>query len=145
MQNVGNQNGLIVVPRIVNQNGNGNGNGNGVAVRTGNNEIEEVNASCILMANLKKSSTSGTHGDKAPVYDSDGSAEVHQYENCYHNEIFNMFAQEEQYTELLESTIDTHMVQQDDSNVIHVDSDMDPIIGELKQHPATIEETRAFY
>ncbi|GKE49698.1 hypothetical protein Tco_1480956, partial [Tanacetum coccineum] len=75
MQNVDNQNGLIVVPRIVNQNGNENGNENGVAVRTGNNEIEEVNASCILMANLKQSSTSGTHADKVPVYDSDGSAE----------------------------------------------------------------------
>ncbi|GKD14146.1 hypothetical protein Tco_1198553, partial [Tanacetum coccineum] len=38
-------------------------------------EIEEVNANCILMANLQKASTSGTQTDKAPVYDSDGSAE----------------------------------------------------------------------
>ncbi|GJZ23117.1 hypothetical protein Tco_0560576 [Tanacetum coccineum] len=29
--------------------------------------------------------------DNAPVYDSDGSAEVHNYDNCYDNEIFNMF------------------------------------------------------
>nr|GFA14180.1 retrovirus-related Pol polyprotein from transposon TNT 1-94 [Tanacetum cinerariifolium] len=37
-------------------------------------EIEEVNANCILMANLQQASTSGTQIDKAPVYDSDGSA-----------------------------------------------------------------------
>ncbi|GKD09681.1 hypothetical protein Tco_1189366, partial [Tanacetum coccineum] len=38
-------------------------------------EIEEVNANCILMANLQQASTLGTQTDKAPVYDSDGSAE----------------------------------------------------------------------
>nr|GFD32592.1 hypothetical protein [Tanacetum cinerariifolium] len=37
-------------------------------------KIEEVNANCILMANLQQASTSGTQPDKAPVYDSDGSA-----------------------------------------------------------------------
>ncbi|GJT44040.1 retrovirus-related pol polyprotein from transposon TNT 1-94 [Tanacetum coccineum] len=37
-------------------------------------EIEEVNANCILMANLQQALTSGTQIDKAPVYDSDGSA-----------------------------------------------------------------------
>nr|GEX55630.1 Gag-Pol polyprotein [Tanacetum cinerariifolium] len=52
-------------------------------------EIEEVNANCILMANLQQASTSGTQTDSAPVYDTDGSAEVH--ENCNDNEIFNMF------------------------------------------------------
>ncbi|GJR57182.1 hypothetical protein Tco_1499344 [Tanacetum coccineum] len=83
IQNVGNQNRLIVVPGIANQNLNPNGNGNVVAGRAegnaiGNNgdieEIEEVNANSILMANLKKASTSGTQTDKALVYDSDGSA-----------------------------------------------------------------------
>nr|GFB40718.1 hypothetical protein [Tanacetum cinerariifolium] len=58
-------------------------------------EIEEVNANCILMANLQQASTSGTQTDKALVYDSDGSAAVHNYEDCYDNEIFNMFTQEE--------------------------------------------------
>nr|GEU61409.1 hypothetical protein [Tanacetum cinerariifolium] len=38
-------------------------------------EIEEVNANCILMANLQQASTSGTQTDKAPVYDLDRSAE----------------------------------------------------------------------
>ncbi|GJR61189.1 hypothetical protein Tco_1503351 [Tanacetum coccineum] len=73
-------------------------------------EIEEVNANCILMANLQQASTSGTQTDKAPVYDSDGSAKVHDYDNCYNNEIFNMFTQEEQYTELLEPILEPHQV-----------------------------------
>nr|GEY34296.1 retrovirus-related Pol polyprotein from transposon TNT 1-94 [Tanacetum cinerariifolium] len=37
-------------------------------------KIEEVNANCILMANLQQASTSGTQHNKAPVYDTDGSA-----------------------------------------------------------------------
>ncbi|GKE26136.1 hypothetical protein Tco_1441520 [Tanacetum coccineum] len=41
-------------------------------------EIEEVNANCIFMANLQQASTSGTQTNKAPVYDSDGLAEVIQ-------------------------------------------------------------------
>nr|GEZ20281.1 hypothetical protein [Tanacetum cinerariifolium] len=49
----------------------------------------------------RQASTSSTQSDKAPVYDSDGSAEVHDYENCDDNEIFNMFIQEEQYNKLL--------------------------------------------
>nr|GEU91109.1 hypothetical protein [Tanacetum cinerariifolium] len=43
-------------------------------------EIKKVNANCILMANLQQASTSGTQTDKAPVYDSDGSAEVSSVE-----------------------------------------------------------------
>nr|GFD11878.1 hypothetical protein [Tanacetum cinerariifolium] len=38
-------------------------------------EIEEVNANCILMENLQQASTYGTQHDRAPVYDTDGSAE----------------------------------------------------------------------
>ncbi|GJU36492.1 retrovirus-related pol polyprotein from transposon TNT 1-94 [Tanacetum coccineum] len=38
-------------------------------------EIEEVNANCILMANLEQASTSGTQSNKALIYDSDGLAE----------------------------------------------------------------------
>nr|GEX87653.1 ribonuclease H-like domain-containing protein [Tanacetum cinerariifolium] len=60
-------------------------------------EIEEVNANCILMANLQQASTSGTQTDKAPVYDSDGSTE---------------------YTELLEPIPDQHQVPQNNNNVI---------------------------
>nr|GFC39545.1 hypothetical protein [Tanacetum cinerariifolium] len=38
-------------------------------------EIEKVNANCILMANLQQASSSGTQTDSTPVYDSDGSVE----------------------------------------------------------------------
>nr|GEZ53619.1 retrovirus-related Pol polyprotein from transposon TNT 1-94 [Tanacetum cinerariifolium] len=41
-------------------------------------EIEEVNANCILMDNLQQASTSGTQTDNAHVYDSDRSAKVIQ-------------------------------------------------------------------
>ncbi|GKA75731.1 retrovirus-related pol polyprotein from transposon TNT 1-94 [Tanacetum coccineum] len=73
-------------------------------------EIEEVNANCILMANLQQASTSGTQTDKAPVYDSDGSAEVQLSDNCYNNDILNMFTQEDQYTKLLEPIPEPHQV-----------------------------------
>nr|GEY88572.1 hypothetical protein [Tanacetum cinerariifolium] len=138
VQNVGNQNGLIGVPENANQNGNGNlvvaraegnaagHNGNqircyncmGVAAAADLDEIEEVNANCILMANLQQASTLGTQTDKAPVYDSDRSADVHDYENCNDNEIFNMFTQEEQYTKLLEPIPEPHQVPQNDNNII---------------------------
>ncbi|GJU67528.1 hypothetical protein Tco_1253787 [Tanacetum coccineum] len=71
-------------------------------------EIEEVNAKCILMANLQQASTSDTQTDNALIYDSDGSAEVVYNDNCYNNEIFNMFTQEEQYAELLEPILEPH-------------------------------------
>ncbi|GKA10745.1 integrase, catalytic region, zinc finger, CCHC-type containing protein [Tanacetum coccineum] len=108
-------------------------------------EIKEVNANCILMANLQQASTSGTQTDSAPVYDSDGSDKVHKYDNCYNNEIFNMFTQEDQYTELLDPIPEPHQVQQNDSNVISAVSSMEQSGGTVEQHPATIEETRVLY
>nr|GEZ84446.1 hypothetical protein [Tanacetum cinerariifolium] len=81
-------------------------------------EIEEVNANCILMANLQQASSSGTQTDSALVYDFDGSDEVHEYENCYNNDIFNMFTQKEQYTELLEPIPESHQVPKNDNEVI---------------------------
>nr|GFA60652.1 hypothetical protein [Tanacetum cinerariifolium] len=108
-------------------------------------EIEEVNLNCILMANLQQASTSGTQTDKAPVYDSNGSAEVHDYENCYDNEIFNMFTQEEQYTKLLEPIPETHQVPQNDNNVIYEVTSMEQSGEIVEQHPANFEETRALY
>ncbi|GKD59093.1 hypothetical protein Tco_1296602, partial [Tanacetum coccineum] len=99
-------------------------------------------ASCILMANLQQASTSGTLTDKALVYDSDESATVHNYDNCYDNEIFNMFTQDDQYTELLEPIPEPHQVQQNDSNVIYEVSSVEQDGGTVDQHPATVEETR---
>nr|GEX46978.1 UBN2 domain-containing protein [Tanacetum cinerariifolium] len=108
-------------------------------------EIEEVNANCILMANLQQASTSGTQTDKALVYDSDGSAEVHDYENCYDNEIFNMFTQEEQYTELLEPILEPHQVPHNDNNVISEITSVEQSGKTVEQHPVNFEETRALY
>nr|GFA71037.1 hypothetical protein [Tanacetum cinerariifolium]GFA71612.1 hypothetical protein [Tanacetum cinerariifolium] len=108
-------------------------------------EIEEVNANCILKANSQQASTSGTQTDKAPVYDSDGSAEVHNYENCYDNKIFNMFTQEEQYTELLEPIPKPHQVPQNDNNDISEVSSVEQSGGTVEQHPANVEETHVLY
>ncbi|GJS60121.1 integrase, catalytic region, zinc finger, CCHC-type containing protein [Tanacetum coccineum] len=79
------------------------------------------------------------------VYDSDGSTEVHHSENCYDNDIFNMFTQEEQYTELLEPIPEPHQVQQNNSNVISEVSSVEQSGGIVEQHPATVEETRAYF
>ncbi|GJW40162.1 integrase, catalytic region, zinc finger, CCHC-type containing protein [Tanacetum coccineum] len=139
VQHVRNQNRLIVVPGIANPNVNQHGNGNVVAARAevnGNrnngNQIRCYN--CRGMGHLARNCTIrprrrddaylqthidiGTQTDKAPVYDSDGSAEVHEYDNCYNNEIFNMFTQEE------------HMEHNG---------------GTVEQHPATVEETHAYF
>nr|GEZ27998.1 hypothetical protein [Tanacetum cinerariifolium] len=94
-------------------------------------KIEEVNANCILMANLQQASTSGTQTDNAPVYDTDGSAEVH--ENCDDNEIFNMFTQKEQYTKLLEPIPESH---QNDNDVISEDTSVEQGGETVEQHPA---------
>ncbi|GJW21112.1 hypothetical protein Tco_0031734 [Tanacetum coccineum] len=132
-QNVGNlngyNNGLIVVPGIANSNANQNGNGNVVAARAEGNAF----------------GNNGTQTDKAPVYDSDGSAKVHKYENCYNNDIFNMFTQEEQYNKLLDPIPEPHLEQQNDSNVISTVSSVEQGGGTVEQHPVTIEEIRAYF
>nr|GEU37538.1 hypothetical protein [Tanacetum cinerariifolium] len=163
-QNVGNLNGYNDVWNVGNQNPNRNGNlvaacaegnatgHNGNQTRCYNyrevadlDEIKEVNANYILMTNLQQASTSGTQTDKALVYDSDGSAEIHNYENFYDNEIFNMFTQEEQYTELLEPIPEPHQVPQNDNNVISEASSVEQNGGTVEQHPANVEETRVLY
>nr|GEZ77176.1 hypothetical protein [Tanacetum cinerariifolium] len=107
-------------------------------------EIEEVNKYYILMANLQQASTSGTQTDKAPVYDSDGSDEVHDYENCNDNEIFNMFTQEEQYTELLEPIPEPHQVLQNDNNVISEVTSVKQSGEIVEQHPVNVEKKPKF-
>nr|GEW54577.1 hypothetical protein [Tanacetum cinerariifolium] len=134
-QNVGNLNGYNAVKNVRNQNPNGNDL----------DKIKEVNANYILMANLQHASTSGTQTNKAPVYDSDRSAEVHNYENLYDNEIFNMFTQEEQYTELLEPIPEPHQVPQNDNNVISEVYSVEKSGGTVEQHLVNVEETRVLY
>ncbi|GJT60736.1 hypothetical protein Tco_1004269 [Tanacetum coccineum] len=125
VQNVGNQNGLIVVSGIANK--NPDGNGNVVAARDEANldEIKKVNANCILMENLQQASTSGTQTDNALVYDSDGSAE--------------------QYTKLLEPIPKPHQVPQNDSNVMSEVSSVEQGRGTIEQDSATIKETHAYF
>ncbi|GKA61388.1 hypothetical protein Tco_0760795 [Tanacetum coccineum] len=89
-------------------------------------KIEEVNANCILMANLQQASTSGTQTNKAPVYDSDGSAE--------RSSILSTRAYYE-----------PHQVPQKDSNVIYEVSIVEQGGGIVEQHPANVEETRVLY
>nr|GEU71649.1 reverse transcriptase domain-containing protein [Tanacetum cinerariifolium] len=79
------------------------------------------------------------------IRNNDGSAEVHHYVNCYNHDVFNMFTQEEQYTELLEPILEPHQVQQNDSNVIFKVSSVEQGRGTVDQHPVTVEETRAYF
>nr|GFB63430.1 hypothetical protein [Tanacetum cinerariifolium] len=106
-------------------------------------EIKEVNANCILIANLQQASTSGTQTDSALAYDTDGSPEVH--ENYDDNEIFNMFTQEEQYTKLLEPILESHQVLQNDNDVISEDTSVEQGGETVEQHTTNFEETRALY
>nr|GEW71011.1 hypothetical protein [Tanacetum cinerariifolium] len=119
------------------------GNGN----RKKRNQIQCYNYRGMghLARNCTQASTSSTHTDNAPVYDSDGSAEVHHYDNCYNNDIFNMFTQVEQFTELLEPIPEPHQVQQNDNDVVFAVSCVEQDGRIVEQHPATVEETRAYF
>ncbi|GJV77994.1 retrovirus-related pol polyprotein from transposon TNT 1-94 [Tanacetum coccineum] len=108
-------------------------------------EIEKVTANYNLQDNLQQTSTSGTQTNKAPVYDSDGSTKVYHYDNCYNNDIFNVFTQEEHYTELLKPIPEPHQVQQNDINVIFAVSSMEQSGRIVEQHPANVEETHSVY
>nr|GEY08891.1 integrase, catalytic region, zinc finger, CCHC-type, peptidase aspartic, catalytic [Tanacetum cinerariifolium] len=135
--NVRNKNGYNAVQNVKNQNPNRNGNviaprAEGNATENNGNQIRCYN--CIGLGhfarNCTQASTSGTQTDKAPIYDSDRSAEVHNYDNFYDNEIFNMFTQEEQYTESLKPIPEPHQVQRNDSNVIYED-EIFPIFNQV--------------
>ncbi|GKC50255.1 retrovirus-related pol polyprotein from transposon TNT 1-94 [Tanacetum coccineum] len=114
-----------------------------MAVAADLDKIEEVNANWILMANLQQASTSGTQSDKAPVYDLDGSAEVHLSGICYDNDIFNMFTQKEQYTELLEPIPELHQVQPNDSNVISAVSKASKFVRDFQSLAKEADESLA--
>nr|GEU99782.1 hypothetical protein [Tanacetum cinerariifolium] len=130
-----NQNGLLVVPGIANQNENGNAvaaRDEGIQLQAEEfkfmaaagdlDEIEEVNANCILIENLQHTSTSDTQLDKAPVYDTDGSAK---------------------YTDLLEPIPEPQLVLQNDNHVTYVAPIMVQSEGIVEISFAPNEETRA--
>nr|GEU68978.1 RNA-directed DNA polymerase homolog [Tanacetum cinerariifolium] len=79
-------------------------------------ELEEVNANCILMANLQQASTSGTQSDKAPVYDSDGSAEKKLHDTIYENaklrsQLFDKVSKQKDTTKGVDITTNTKRTQ----------------------------------
>nr|GEY47938.1 ribonuclease H-like domain-containing protein [Tanacetum cinerariifolium] len=92
----------------------------------------------------QQASTLGTQSDKAPIYDSNRSAEVQLHDTCYDDEIFNMFTQAEQYTELLELIPEPHQVLQNNSNVTYVVSSVEQNGGTIEEHLVNVEETRIF-
>nr|GEZ68458.1 hypothetical protein [Tanacetum cinerariifolium] len=168
VQNVGNQNGLIGVQENGNQNQIGNGNlvvvrAKGNAAGQNGNQIRCYNCrgvghyarNCTVRPRRRDAAYLQTQlliaqkeeaGIKLQAEDKHqprvGSAEVH--ENCDDNEIFNMFTQEEQYTELLEPIPESHQVPQNDNNVISEDTSMEQGGKTVEQHPANVEETPKF-
>ncbi|GKD99794.1 hypothetical protein Tco_1387778 [Tanacetum coccineum] len=87
-------------------------------------ETKKVTANCNLQVKLQQASTSGTQSDKAPVYDSDESAE---------------------YTDLLEPIPEPLLVQQNDSNVISDVPCVEQNGGTVEQCPVAVEESRTLY
>nr|GEW73774.1 hypothetical protein [Tanacetum cinerariifolium] len=146
VQNVGNQNGLISVPGNANLNGNANlvaTRAEGNAFGHNGNQIRCYN--CRGWVILLGTARSGQGEGMLLIFRHNGSAEVHDYENCDDNEIFNMFTQEEQYTKLLKPIPEPHQVPQNDNNIISEDSSMEPSRETVEQHPANFEETFALY
>nr|GEU41147.1 hypothetical protein [Tanacetum cinerariifolium] len=131
---------------------NQNGTGNVVAAKAeGTRNRNQSRPSCSLLKRKKqgfnfklKNLTSWLlQLDKALVYDTDGSAEVHLNDNCYDNEIFNMFTQEEQYTDLLEPIPEPQLVPQNDNHVTFVAPSMVQSGGTIETSFSPNEETHA--
>nr|GEV68077.1 retrovirus-related Pol polyprotein from transposon TNT 1-94 [Tanacetum cinerariifolium] len=152
VQNGGNQNGLVVVQGIANQNRTGN------IVTAKAKGIENGNQArcynCRGLGHIARNytarprrrdhvSTSGTQLDKAFIYDTDGSTEVQLNDNGYDNEIFNMFTQEEKYTDLLEPILEPQLVPQNDNHVTSAAPSMVQSGGIVETSSAPNEETRA--
>nr|GEY00649.1 hypothetical protein [Tanacetum cinerariifolium] len=137
------QSGLVVVPGIANQNGTGNvvatrADGTGIG-----NQARCYN--CRGLGHIARSYTARPRRRDAAYLQTqmlivqkeeagiqlqaeefnfmaavDGSAEVHLNDNCYDNEIFNMFTQEEQYMDLLEPIPEPQLVPQNNNHVTSV-------------------------
>ncbi|GJZ18208.1 integrase, catalytic region, zinc finger, CCHC-type containing protein [Tanacetum coccineum] len=162
-QNVGNQNGVIVVSSIAHQNGNGNvvaaraeGNVNG---NNGNQTrcyncrgLGHLAKNCTVRPRRKDAAYLQTHlliaqkeeaGIQLQAEEFDLMAAAADLDEI--EEIFNMFTQEEQYTELLEPIPEPHQIPQNDSNIVSKVSSMEQGGGTVEQHPANVEETHSVY
>ncbi|GKC59265.1 hypothetical protein Tco_1086863 [Tanacetum coccineum] len=153
IQNVGNQNGLIVISRIANQNPNGNGN---------------------VVAAWAEGNANGNNRNQIRCYNSQG--EDHLACNCTEEagiqltqEEFDFMADAGAYEEIervnANFTLKDNLQQastsgtqadkapvydsdestENDSNVISEVSSVEQSRGIVEQHPATPEETRALY
>ncbi|GKB43475.1 hypothetical protein Tco_0888417, partial [Tanacetum coccineum] len=144
IQIVGNQNGLIVVLEIGNQNANQNWKGNVVATRVkgngnGNNDNQIRCYNCRGLGQYARNDT-----EEAGIQLQTGEFDLMDAA-CDIDEIFYMFTQEEQYTELLEPITEPHSVQQNTSNVIIDEPSVEHNKEIVEQHPATVEETHAYF
>ncbi|GKC63833.1 integrase, catalytic region, zinc finger, CCHC-type containing protein [Tanacetum coccineum] len=175
LMNVGNQNGLIVVPGIANHNPNRNGNvvaarAEGNAIRNNGNQIRCYNCrglghlarNCIVKPRRRDAAYLQTQlliaqkeeaGIQLQAKEFDlmaVAADLDEIEEVNANYILMENLQqestsEEQYTELLEPIPEPHQVQQNDSNVIYEVSSVEQDGGPVDQHPTAVEETRAYF
>ncbi|GJQ94917.1 retrovirus-related pol polyprotein from transposon TNT 1-94 [Tanacetum coccineum] len=131
-QNVRNQNGYNAVQNIGNQNANQNRNGNVVAARAeGNSNKNNRNQTQLLIAQKEEARIQ----IQAKEFDLMAAAkDLDEIEEVNANYIL-------QYTELLEPISEPHQVQQNDSNVISMISNVEQNRGTVEQHPATVKET----
>nr|GEV43628.1 hypothetical protein [Tanacetum cinerariifolium] len=162
----GNQNGLVVVPGIANQNGTGNvvatraeGTGIGNQARCYNcRGLGHIARNCTarprrrdaaylhtqLLITQKEEAWIQLQTEELDfMAAADDLAEVQLNDNCYDNEIFNMFTQEEQYTDLLEPIPKPQLVPKNDNHVTSVALSMVQSGGTVETSFAPNEETCA--
>ncbi|GJR05648.1 hypothetical protein Tco_0528632 [Tanacetum coccineum] len=108
------------------------------------NYTKPTNNNQIISSNLATDRLHGRNAGNQNGYNAVQNAGNQVGQNAVQNPVARV--EEEQYTELLESTIDTHLVQQDDSNVIPVDSSMNPSEGEefLKKAAKFVRDFKSF-
>nr|GEV55270.1 Gag-Pol polyprotein [Tanacetum cinerariifolium] len=143
VQSGGNQNGLVVIPGIANQNGTGN-----VVTARAEGTRNRNQARCyncrglghiarnytarlrrrddaylqtqLLIAQKEEAGIQLQAKEFDFMVTADGSAKAQLNANCYDNKIFNMFTQEEQYTDLLKPIHEPQLVPQNDNHVTSV-------------------------
>ncbi|GKD18440.1 hypothetical protein Tco_1207598 [Tanacetum coccineum] len=153
VQNVGNQNGLIVVMGIANLNANQNGNGNVVAAWAEGTAQSDQGEGMLLSFRLMLIAQKEEVGIQLQAKEFDlmaAAMDLDEIKVVNVNYILMATLQQastsdEQYTDLLDPIPEPHQVQQNDSNVIFKVSIMEQSGGTVEQHPATVEETHAYF